>query len=78
MMSIISLVALNDEHNGSYSSAARSWIPNPNITVVLRDESGIARANHMSTPRIIAGWASALVNPDSRYYHDSFLLTSFG
>ncbi|MDR6549001.1 hypothetical protein [Paenibacillus qinlingensis] len=42
----------------------------------IQDETGIARANHMSTPRIIAGWVSAVVNPDSRYYHDSFLLNA--
>ncbi|WP_321166478.1 hypothetical protein [Paenibacillus sp. Soil766] len=40
------------------------------------DETGIARANHMSTPRMIAGWVSALVNPDSRYYQDSLLLNA--
>ncbi|WNR43118.1 hypothetical protein [Paenibacillus roseipurpureus] len=40
----------------------------------IQDETGIARANHMSTPRMIAGWACALVNPDSRYYHDPYLL----
>ncbi|SDN32991.1 hypothetical protein SAMN04487897_102528 [Paenibacillus sp. yr247] len=40
------------------------------------DETGIARASHHSTPMYIAGWVAALVNPDSRYYHDQALLAS--
>ncbi|MBD0378696.1 hypothetical protein [Paenibacillus sedimenti] len=41
------------------------------------DDTGIARANHLNTPRVMAEWASALVNPESRYYRDEALLAAF-
>lgn len=40
------------------------------------DETGIARANHHSTPVYIAAWSAALVNPDSKYYHSESLAAS--
>ncbi|TVY06990.1 hypothetical protein [Paenibacillus cremeus] len=39
-------------------------------------ETGVARPTHVGTPRVMGGWASALVNPDSRYYHDEALLAA--
>ncbi|NHN29789.1 hypothetical protein G9U52_08060 [Paenibacillus sp. S3N08] len=36
--------------------------------------SGIPKANHLGTPAVMAAWTAALVNPDSRYYHDTKLL----
>ncbi|GAA4863339.1 hypothetical protein GCM10023310_48500 [Paenibacillus vulneris] len=40
----------------------------------IMDDSGIPRPNHGGTPSVMAYWACALVNPDSRYYHDPELL----
>ncbi|MCZ8511071.1 hypothetical protein O9H85_01195 [Paenibacillus filicis] len=43
----------------------------------IMDATGIPRPNHGGTPSAMACWASALVNPDSRYYHDPGLLDAF-
>ncbi|MCS7459116.1 hypothetical protein N0M98_03090 [Paenibacillus doosanensis] len=43
----------------------------------IMDASGIPRPNHGGTPSFMACWACALVNSDSRYYHDPELLAAF-
>ncbi|MFH5184155.1 hypothetical protein ACHHV8_16770 [Paenibacillus sp. TAB 01] len=43
----------------------------------IMDASGIPRPNHGGTPSVMACWACALVNPESRYYHDAELLAAF-
>ena len=42
----------------------------------IMDASGIPRPNHGGTPSVMACWVCALVNPDSRYYHDPQLLSA--
>ncbi|WP_433619663.1 hypothetical protein [Paenibacillus cellulositrophicus] len=37
--------------------------------------NGIAWASHGGTPMVMALWAAALINPDSRYYHNEELLS---
>ncbi|GGA02088.1 hypothetical protein GCM10008018_55360 [Paenibacillus marchantiophytorum] len=70
------LVKINDDYTAS-TLGRQILDPNSKYVGGVIDETGIARANHMSTPSIMACWASALVNPDSRYYHDEKLLTAF-
>ncbi|WP_372634925.1 hypothetical protein [Cohnella sp.] len=38
--------------------------------------SGIARPNHVGTVNELAVWTTAIVNPDSAYYHDAGLLSA--
>lgn len=70
------LVHINDEHT---AAMLQRQVLDPTSKYVggIIDETGIARVNHLSTPNVLAVWASALVNPDSRYYHDGTLLSAF-
>lgn len=70
------LVHINDEHT---AAMLQRQVLDPTSKYVggIIDETGIARVNHLSTPNVLALWASALVNPDSRYYHDGTLLSAF-
>jgi hypothetical protein len=41
---------------------------------ILDEATGIATANHLGTPAVMAAWSASLVNPESRYYRNSELL----
>lgn len=70
------LVHIYDEHT---AAMLQRQVLDPTSKYVggIIDETGIARVNHLSTPSVLAVWASAFVNPDSRYYHDETLLAAF-
>lgn len=69
------LVEKNDE---LAASALSNQVTDPTSKYFggIIDETGIARASHHSTPVYIAAWATALVNPDSRFYHSESLAAS--
>ncbi|WP_261306248.1 hypothetical protein [Paenibacillus andongensis] len=70
------LVHIYDEHT---ADTLQLQVLDPTSKYIggIIDETGIARVNHLSTPNVLAVWASAIVNPDSRYYHDETLLAAF-
>lgn len=41
---------------------------------IIDEASGVARANHLGTPAVMATWAASLVNPESKFFHDVELL----
>ncbi|NQX67385.1 hypothetical protein HQN90_14785 [Paenibacillus alba] len=69
------LVKINDDYTTS-TLPLQILDPSSKYDGGIRDETGIARASHMSSPSIMACWVSALVNEDSRYYHDETLLAA--
>jgi len=67
------LVAMNDDWVRSGLERQIADEAHPRRGGVIDPATGIAWPNHLGTPKEMAVWASALVNPDSRFYRDAAL-----